>query len=240
MSENIQNSYDFDRFYFLVEEIVTKRKFECLVELDQQCGFILQAVKENVFSQVNEQASYLDCSFIFLYYIYYIMLKEDEELIFPNLRALIMYHNNELVKFYYNNETAIIATKEGYLKNGETELYNLYILAMYILNKYNSQCGSSDLNDLGDPNPSKIINILYRNNYVAISNELYIICLLGNKVLNYREVLERSAYDNLQSRLYDILLVILDKYHRGILFSDGLGEEDETDGILEEAGALNW
>ena len=238
MLENTQNNYDFDKMFSLAEEIVIKREFKSLIELNEQCGIVYQSILDGQFDR-EQDSQYLDCLYIFLYYIYYIMLQEDEELLFINLRKLVMYNNGELVKFYYNNDMAIKDIKDEHLKNGETELYNLFILAMYILNKYNSQCGSSDLRDLNDPNVSKIINILYRNNYVAIPNEMYVIFMLGNKVLDYRKILELSAYDNLQTRLYDILLIVLDKYHKGILFSE-LVMGDETDGILEEAEVLNW
>ncbi len=167
------------------------------------------------------------------------MLEEKDELIFRNLRNLIMYNNNELVKYYYNDECLIEDLKKQYLDRGETELYNLFILAMHILHNYNSYSGSSKLEDLSNSNISKIINIIYRNNYTAIPNELYLICMLGSRIFNYREKLELSAYDNLYSRLNDIIVIILEKYHNNQLFSDIL-TGDDSDKILEEAGALNW
>ena len=77
MSENIQNNCDFDKMFSLVEEIVTKREFKCLIELDQQCKIVLQSILDNEFDK-EKDSGYLDCLYIFLYYIYYVMLKEDE------------------------------------------------------------------------------------------------------------------------------------------------------------------
>lgn len=236
MSENIQTNYDINFMFNLAREIIFARKFESLVELDAQCKMVYEDIENNIPLNI-DNSRYLDCLYIYLYYIYYVMLKEDEELIFMHLRELIMYKNNELVDFY-RNPIDIQEMMDFFYNNGDIESYYLYTIGMHILYKYNSFCGLKEMNL--DKSVSEILNILYKNNFTAIPNELYLICLLGFKVINYKEKLEPSAYNNLHSRLYEILTIISQKYDNGLILMDADQEEEVDNDILEQSGALTW
>lgn len=217
MEENFQNQFDIGLSFKLCQEIIRERKFECLVELNQQCSFLISKIdpdRGEIRFSLEE-----DTLLIPLYYIYFIMLDKKERLIFSNISKLILRRNIFLYDYFISKgdewENDFHSTEEK--KIGR---YIVLLLKKYVDNKDSEK--EIDIEKL-----NQLIYFLYKNEYQRIPNTFYLIMILGIGTLDLSNVLSEFCYNAIIDKCRNVCDILCYRFFcEDCSFLEG--EEDEA------------
>lgn len=237
MPEEQYNLFDMKLVYELCENIIKSRKFECLIQLNEQCSYFyagkMAFFNEHPISLTIEEDAFL----IMLYYIYYILLDEKERNLFLYMQKTVLSKNVSLCEEYLKTGHAEQAFS---LEEVDIETSNCFKYAKYILEKYSKvQCEEEKIN-LDYIN--EFVYLLYKNEWNRIPNDFYLIYMLALGTLPYKKILSNLSYEIILNLFNNACLTILDRFNNGLLtdFVENDCEEAEENYIEDDFDRIRF
>lgn len=222
MEERLQNQFDVDLAFSLCKDIIEERKFESLVQLDEQCLYLFDKIDPygtNLLVSLEE-----DALFILLYYIFYILLDEKERRIFTNFYKLILGRN--------------IILYDCYTKMTEEEWENFSIeekkIGHYIIKILENYIKSTTDDEINIDKLNSLIYVLYKNNYQRIPNNFYMVIMIALGSLDVSDVLSEFSRNVLINRLNEINKTIIFRFFNDRESFDENNINKKVDDLFED------
>ena len=234
MQEQCQKLSNIDKIYVLCEEIIRSRKFESLVDLNEQCIYLTNKMQEQINNPLTCESPLTkeeEAVFLLLYYIYYILLDDKERNIFTELQRLIFIKNVLIYSIYKEFNLDNDRFRSQVIEEQKCLQYAVSILFTYT--------GIEDNKDqINFDKINEFIYFIIDNNYDAISNDYYLIYMLAIGTLDYKKVLSRFSYDALMQRFINVANVIINKFNNDSLADCEMNES--TDQIEREMDEIRF